>query len=274
MPASARMKRAALIAAFAATAAVLSAQAPADPPRFEVASVRPNTSDGEPSMTVPPRGSVVVTNVPLENLIVNAYGIPPFRVVNAPDWIRRERFDITGKPPDNASPGDTLLMLRALLENRFRLRVHRETRDQPIYALTLAHEQGRPGPELKRASTDCSAGDRTSPPLPASQDSACSTGFFGVGPAGGTIVLTGQPLRRLISALSMAVSRTVVDRTGLEGVFDVRLRWSADVNVGGGPNETPSVFTALQEQLGLKLEPAHGPVDVLVIDGVERPTPD
>ena len=104
-------------------------------------------------------------------------------------------------------------------------------------------------------------------------DSPCAA-LFGVGPAGGRIVSKGQPLARVISALSMAVSRAVVDRTALQGPFDVDLQWSADIGTPITNSDTPSIFTALQEQLGLRLQPSRGPVEVLVIDSVERPTPD
>jgi uncharacterized protein (TIGR03435 family) len=266
------MIRPALILAFVGGVALVSAQAPVDSPRFEVASVRPNTSDDPPSMNVPPRGSVVITNVPLQNVIVNAHGLPAFRIVDAPDWIGRERFDITAKAPDDAAPGQARLMMQALLADRFALRVRREIREQQIYALVVAHDDGRFGPDLKRSTADCSTGNTPSP-LSATPESPCGA-LFGVGPTGGTIVSNGQPLTRVVSALSMAVRRSVVDRTGLNGAFDVRLRWSDDVNVGAGSNDTPSIFTALQEQLGLRLEPSRGPVEVLVIDSVERPAPD
>ena len=97
---------------------------------------------------------------------------------------------------------------------------------------------------------------------------------MGVGPAGGVIVTNGQPLSRVISALSMAVNRSIVDRTGLDGPFDAELRWSSDVNTSPANSDTPSIFTALQEQLGLRLESTRASVEVLVIDSVERPTPD
>jgi uncharacterized protein (TIGR03435 family) len=238
---------------------------------FEVASVKPNASDDGPSMTVPSRGTVVITNVPLLNVIVNAYGIPAFRVVGAPAWIRRERFDISARIPESSS-GQVLSMLQTLLVQRFNLRAHRETREQPVYDVVVARPDGRLGPRLKRSDSDC-VGANDPPTVPPSRDAPCAA-LFGVGPAGGRIVSKGQPLRRVISALSMAVSRTVVDRTALEGPFDVDLQWGADVGTAVTAGDTPSIFTALQEQLGLRLEPARGPVEVLVIDSVERPTPD
>ena len=250
---------------------VTSAQAPSTV-AFEVASVKPNQSAGEPSMIVPPRGTVVITNVPLMNIIVNAFGIPAFRMVDAPAWISRERFDVSARIPGTSAPGQTLTMLQTLLAQRFNLKAHQETREQPVYEIVIARPDGRLGPRLKPSSADCATAANPLA-LPPSMDSPCAA-LFGVGPAGGRIVSKGQPLARVFSALSMAVSRSVVDRTALQGPFDVDLQWSADVGTPVTNSDTPSIFTALQEQLGLRLEPSRGPVDVLVIDRVERPTPD
>ena len=254
-----------------AICSICAVASPAQQPaaRFEVASVKPNNTGAEASMSVPPRGSVAIVSVPLENVIVNAYGIPPFRVLDAPEWIRRERFDISAKIPDEAAP-EPLLMLQSLLEERFKLRVHRETREQPTYTLVVARSDGRLGPRLKPSGADCATAATSSSAF--SPGAQCA-GLFGVGPAGGRIISRGQPLRRVVSVLSMAVSRGVVDRTGLQGPFDVELDWSSDVSAGATGN-TPSIFTALQEQLGLRLEPSRGPVEVLVIDAVDRPTAD
>ena len=245
---------------------VSSAQQPPSP-AFEVASVRHNVSENPPSMTVPSQGTVAITNVPLINIITNAFATPPFRIVGVPEWVHRDRFDVTAKPPDG-TPADPLLMLRRLLEDRFKLRVHRESREQPAYALVIARIDGRLGPQLKKSATDCATG------VVPSGDSPCARGVIGVGPAGGMIITTGQPLSRMISALSMAVNRSVVDRTGLGGPFDAELRWSSDVGSIPANSDTPSIFTALQEQLGLRLESTRASVEVLVIDSVERPTPD
>lgn len=238
---------------------------------FEVASVKPNHSDGQPSMTVPSRGTVVITNVPLQNIIVNAFGIPAFRMVGAPAWIGRERFDVSARIPNSSSPGQVQSMLHALLVQRFNLKAHQETREQPVYEAVVARSDGRLGPRLKRSDSGCATVN--TPPAVPSLDSPCA-GLFGVGPAGGRIVSKGQPLARVISALSMAVSRAVVDRTAPQGPFDVDLQWGADVGTAATIGDTPSIFTALQEQLGLRLKPSRGPVEVLVIDGVERLTPD
>jgi uncharacterized protein (TIGR03435 family) len=253
-----------------AMTATLAAQQSA--PVFEVVSVKPNNTDAEPSMNVPPRGLVAIVNVPLENVIVNAYGVPAFRILEAPGWIKRERFDISARIPDGAPSGQQRSMLQSLLEERFKLRVHREAREQPIYTVVVARSDGRLGPRLKQSSADCATANSASA-VPFSPDGPCAA-LFGVGLAGGRIISRGQPLTRVISALSMAVSRGVVDRTGLQGPFDVELEWSSDVGAAATSANAPSIFTALQEQLGLRLEPSRGPVDVLVIDSVERPTPD
>ena len=250
---------------------VTSAQSPSAI-SFEVASVKPSRSDGEPSMTVPSRGTVVITNVPLLNVVVNAFGVPAFRIVGEPAWISRERFDISARIPDAHVDGQVLPMLQALLAQRFNLEAHRETREQPVYEVVVARADGRLGPRLTHSDSDC-ATVNAPPAVPPSLDSPCA-GFFGVGPGGGRIVSKGRPLARVISALSMAVSRAVVDRTGLQGPFDVDLQWGADIGTAAPLGDTPSIFTALQEQLGLRLEPSRGPVDVLVIDSVDRPTPD
>jgi uncharacterized protein (TIGR03435 family) len=263
--------RAVLLTLLIAWQIVTSAQSPSAVP-FEVASVKPNHSDGEPSMIVPSRGTVVITNVPLLNVIVNAYGIPAFRMVGAPAWITRERFDISARIPDTSSPGQVRSMLQTLLVQRFNLKAHQETREQPVYEVVVARPDGRLGPRLKRSDSDCATANNP-PAVPPSLDSPCA-GLFGVGPGGGRIVSKGQPLDRVISALSMAVSRAVVDRTALQGPFDVDLQWGADVGTAVTISDTPSIFTALQEQLGLRLQPSRGLVDVLVIDNVERPTPD
>src|SRR5687767_1445480 len=113
----------------------ISAQAPSI--SFDVASVKPNNSDAEPSMVVPPRGTVVITNVPLLNIVVNAYSIPAFRVVGAPAWISRERFDVSARIPDNSAAGQVRSMLQALLAQRFNLSAHRETREQPVYQVVV-----------------------------------------------------------------------------------------------------------------------------------------
>jgi uncharacterized protein (TIGR03435 family) len=197
----------------------------------------------------------------------------PSQIIGGPAWTGSERYDITAtigselatRPASELTPLQPLL-LRSLLEDRFKLKAHWETRNLPRYALVLAREDGRLGPQLHRSSADCSA-----------DFSACATtarqGLYASG---------GTPLSSLSNYLASAVvQQVVVDRTGLEGRFEIRLEWAPDQasSVGRGdtatqPADKPAIFTALQEQLGLKLEAERGPVDVVVIDHVERPTQD
>lgn len=279
------------------------AQAPATRPAFEVASVKPNKS-GEPRVMIrtEPGGRFTATNVPLRVLIRNAYGITEdARIVDAPGWITSDRFDIVARPPGGTQPlipggaiGPMNLMLQALLEERFRLAVHRETRELPMYALALGGSEPKFGPRFRRTAVDCvevlaklyPPGGPPAPPPPFTPGQPPPCGSTG-GP--GQILAQGMTMTQLASNLASRVSRVVADRTGLSGDFDINLEWMPDQFQGAGPlgalpgappppppadTTGPSIFTALQEQLGLKLESTKGPVDVLVIDRVEQPTPD
>ena len=178
------------------------------------------------------------------------------------------------------------LMMRALLVERFKLAVHRETRQIPVYALVVARRDGRLGPELRRSDVDCAASAAaarrgvapSSNPPAMREETHCA---MAVG--AGNLILGGRSVFQLANTLSNLVGRPVVDRTGLTGVFDITLTWTPD-QVPQGPSTAleppavdpngPSIFTALQEQLGLKLDSQKGPVDVLVIDRAEHPVED
>jgi uncharacterized protein (TIGR03435 family) len=177
------------------------------------------------------------------------------------------------------------LMVQALLADRFKLVVHRETREMPTYALVLAREDERLGPQLKVSTVDCSPGARRGlpPPPPPGPNERPPCGMR---MAPGSIMSGGTALSQLATTLSNSVGRMVVDKTGLTDRFDIDLKWTPDGMAAGGglgipggapppvPVDTsgPSIFAALQEQLGLKLESERGPVEVLVIDSVEHPT--
>jgi uncharacterized protein (TIGR03435 family) len=271
------------VASFLIACAGGRALAQAQAQKFEVASVKPNTS-GERNISIgmEPGGRFTARNVPLRLLILNAYRLQDFQLVGGPDWIASERFDITAKgygdftPPTPGGPaGGAQLMMRSLLEERFQLATHQETRTLPIYALVLAREDKKLGPQLKVSPVDCVAlagVRRQGGPPPAfapGEPRPCSTRM-----APGMLSANGFPISNLAQTLSQSVGRFVVDRTGLTGNFDVELSWAPDQGPQGGDVTGASIFTALQEQLGLKLESTRGPVDVTVIDRVERPTPD
>ena len=251
--------------------------------RFEVASIKPNTFvDGPTEMGTQPGGRVTIVNVPLRLLIRNAYEIQDAQLVDAPKWIADERFDILANAngeiprPVPGNPGTLQGMMRSLLAERFKLAVHRETRDFPVYALEFARSDRRLGPQLRASATDCAALAASGQP----QASPDQKPRCGVRATGGHMLASGLPVAQLATLLSTMVDRTVVDRTGLPGAFDLELNWTPD-RLPQRPDaappsnpDNPSIFTALREQLGLKLESAKAPTDVLVIDHVERPAPD
>jgi len=278
------MTRTLLPAAVVSAAAGLSllAQSPASPRRFEAASIKINNSgqlrtDGR----VLPSGRVELTNRTLKVLIQTAYSVQDFQIAGGPEWLNRTRFDITATAGGPVAQAELQMMLRDLLADRFKLAVHTEPREMPIYALTRARADGKPGPQLRASDLDCVA-RRLAPPQPGTpqgQEQPC-----GFEVAGGSVAARGFPLSRLVDSLSMMLRRTVVDRTGLSGTFDFDLTWTPD----GMPQQAPppgvdlpridpngpSIFTAIQEQLGLKLESARKAVDVFVVDRAVLPTED
>ena len=276
----------------------LRAQAPAPnprPPAFEVASVKPNVSRSTPTrMFFPPGGRFTATSAPLQLLILEAYQLKEPQLVGGQGWITSEGFDIVAKaegdvPPTSPGgpPGPIQLMLRTLLAERFKLVVHSETRELPIYALVLARSDRRLGPRLRPTSIDWAAvmaarerGGAASLPTAPGGRPACRVSIMA-----GQMSGSGFPLSLLARILSNLEERVVVDRTGLMGNYELDLTWTPNALPPSGPDrgavplppidpDGPSIFTALQEQLGLRLESQKGPVDVLVIDRAERPTPD
>jgi bla regulator protein blaR1 len=254
---------------------------------FEVASVKPHKSDDQRvTMVAQPGGRFTATNITLPFLIRTAYRLQDDQISGGPDWLASDRFDIVAKAEDSVPPTQLLSMIQTLLADRFKLALHHDTKELPIYALVLARSDGTLGSQLRR--NDCVRDDtrRPTPPPDATQPPPCgsiSNGF-------GRLTLRGTPLAQVLQFLSPAVNRVVVDRTGLIGNFDLDLTWMPNnlpqrapgtpadqpIRVNGvdvDPNG-PSIFTAVQEQLGLKLESTKGPVDVLVIDHVEQPAPD
>lgn len=273
------------------TAAVL-AQAPASTgPSFTVASIKLNTSGGSRGYNqIQPGGRYTATNYSLVELIRSAYRLQGgFQLIGGPNWLRADRFDIVAKSDSDlfstdllsAAPRPLELALRALLADRFAFVAHRETRQLPIYQLVSGRSDGRIGPNLTRSDTDCAAlvvAARGDAPLPglgrgaSPCSAAASAGRF-----------TGHDLELPLFAsfLGNTMDTVVIDRTGLTGAFNIDLTWQSDQPPSSQPASAsvpdaaaPSLFTAVQEQLGLKLEPARGPVEVLVIDHVEHPAED
>lgn len=256
------MIRQAVVLACVGGFAVTSAQT--SPPAFEVASVKVNDSGaGSSSTQQRPNGTFEAVNVRLTAMIAYGYDLRERQIVGGPDWIRNERFDVLAKAPEDSRGREIPAMLRALLAERFRLVTRTQTIEQPIYALFFADRERQLGPEIKLSTRDCSL----------VQARPCGVNMSRDG-RGTTMQAQAISMLELAGALTGSVDRVVADRTGMEGAFDVDLRFTQDGVAGGVAGDTPSIFAALREQLGLKLEPARGPVEVLVIDSVERPTPD
>jgi uncharacterized protein (TIGR03435 family) len=260
-------------------------------PRFDVASVK-RATDASGKVRVgdqvwtsagagfKPGGTFEAVNATPGSVIRLAYGLREFQMVGGPEWINTDRFDIQARGPQGAVESEAPRRLQSLLADRFALKVHKETRDRPIYALVLARATGSLGPRIRQsqgppADGFAAAGGRCTPPGP---------------PGPVSMRLCGVTMASLADIfLAMYTDRRVVDRTGLSGGFDVALYFdnrqiAAGVGPAGGLPLSPqaaepaatdavSIFTALEEQLGLKLERQTGPAEVLVIDHVEQPTP-
>ena len=262
-------------------------------PRFEVVSIKRNTGGGAGSMmAVQPGGRVLVRNLPVQEVILRAYGIQLFQLTGGSDWLQGERYDIEAKPSDGAVvTADAInVMLQAMLADRFKLNTRRETRESAIYELVMARSDQRFGEKLRQTSADCVAqrnrGTESAGSLP---DAARIGGGdpipCGMVMSGGNrIAAGGETMARFATMLVPRVQRIVVDNTGLTGLYDFDLQFLPDQGygrAGAGPvrvylvaADVPPLLTAIQEQLGLKLQPARGPVEYVVIESIERPSED
>jgi uncharacterized protein (TIGR03435 family) len=242
------------------------------PLAFEVTTVKLNKSGGSGSHSTFDNGRFTGSNILLKNLIqYQAYGIPEPRILGGPKWLGTERFDIEAKADSSVADQLRALnrdqrrvqiqrMFQQLLADRFKLTVHWETQELPVYALVVA---------------------KNGPSLPVSKEAGDS-----VSTSNGRFVARGVTLMEVAQALTQELSkelgRVVIDKTGMDGRYDVTLKWTpeigtASVDSGAGdsatpPDSGPSIFTAIQEQLGLKLESTKGSVQVLVIDHIEMPS--
>jgi uncharacterized protein (TIGR03435 family) len=280
------MRIASVVAVMAVAASVIVV---AQGPAFDVVSIKRNTGGAVRGNSAPPvlrpDGSLALKNVPVNTLIARAY--PDTDIVGLPDWVRTEHYDIaTTSTLTTATAEDRIAMLRGMLADRFQLKVHIEQREQPVFDLVLARKDGKLGPGLTPTDVNCAT-----PPAPSTVRADLSTP-----PPPCTVRMVGAILRadqqgrlgdlmegntsmdRLADALRIAAGRMVVNKTGLPGSYRIVMNFdmmgarrppSIDPPVDPGP----SVFTAVQEQLGLKLEPSKAQRNALVIDRLERPTP-
>jgi uncharacterized protein (TIGR03435 family) len=234
------------------------------PAVFEVATIKPSIPD-RPGKVFTVKGRQVITiNTTTADLIVFAYDLHARQIVGGPSWMESEKYDVTGQPEGQGLPSRVQLseMIRKLLEDRFKFTFHREKRELPVYAITVASG----GPKLTKNDTNPNG-------LP-------GLFFKGLGTLPGMNATMGDLAGVMQSAV---LDRPVIDKTGLQGRYDFTLRWTPDetqfVNMGvrvpppsNDPDAPPGLFTAFQEQLGLKLESTRGPVEVLVVDRIEKPS--
>lgn len=235
-------------------------------PKYDAASIKLNM-DGNFrfAFRIEPSGTLFATGITLKRLIMTAYNVQGFRIVGCPEWVAARRWDVQAKPDGTASPDRFRQMLQTLLEDRFQLHSHSEKRKLPVYELTV-ERNGSKLPPVKDSKTE-----------PTMQV------------ANGLIRLGSATTATFASRLSSAVARPVVDMTNLSGEFRFALEWTPEPGEDGGPTTAgfppgmpeeplytrngPSLFTAIREQLGLRLKSARRPVEVLVIDSVEMPIP-
>lgn len=265
--------RAILAATLLALASAGSAQS--DPPKtpeatFDVAVIRPNSTDVMGSSrshiwSAATDGHIRAQNVSVLALIQYAYALPEMRIDGGPAWMRSKKFDLEAKSdpaideqlsklPSTEARNRKAHMLQALLADRFALKVHEETRTLPIFALVVARSGPKFQPSQKNGTTTNTLGNNGNMTI--------------------TVQGSDHTLRLLVEQLSRSLGRIVIDKTGLDGRYDLTLKWVSDDLASAGPNAPsgPSLFTALPEQLGLKLESEKGPVTILVIDRVDLPS--
>jgi uncharacterized protein (TIGR03435 family) len=238
---------------------------------FEVASIKPNAgNDNRAMIGMQPGGRFIATGINVKFLIGMAYNLRDFQISGGPGWITSERFDINAKPPEGSParipPEQIREMVKALLAERFQLKTRTESKEMPVYQLVVAKN----GPKMT--------------PAAAEGDSQGGPGMIRMGR--GQLEGSRMAMAMLANQIATQVGRPVIDKTGLTGQYDVKLEWTPEPGHGGGPfggppppdalppadSNGPTIFTAVQEQLGLRLEPAKGPVETLVIESISRPT--
>jgi uncharacterized protein (TIGR03435 family) len=220
-------------------------------PAFEVASIKPSAQAGPYRVTESiDADGIRFDNVALRLCILRAFDLKPYQLLG-PDWMDQARYVIAANTSAPAPRGKLLEMLQTLLADRFKLTFHREKREIPVYALVVAKN----GPKLKEAKDD---------------NTEINAG------AGADVEFHGVPIAMLAGTIASSLDRPVLDETGLKGNYNFTLAWAERRRKGNtgeiASPDAPSIFTALQERLGLKLEPRRAPVEMFVIDHVERPS--
>jgi uncharacterized protein (TIGR03435 family) len=258
-------------------------QVPGDVPAFEVTSVRPRTGD-TPSGPIPNAPDRFVRpNVAVSQLIEYAYEVREFQVIGGPGWVRSDRFEVSAKAETSVPQAQMRLMVQRLLAERFGLVVHRETREMDTYTLVTARRDGRLGEKMRSSERDCGPIIDAGNPRPRQGDEPPPCAWFVALMNGlARLRLTGIRVPRFAAVLEPMATRKIVDRTNIDGTYDIELDFLPDAGLLGLriPNATalqqsdiPPLTTAIQDQLGLKLESERAPVEVILIDKAQAPTP-
>ena len=225
-------------------------------PDWEVATVKPSDPNDPGGQHIQMRGRyVMLLDTTAEQFLMLGYGMQKSQLVNVPGWVTTEKWDVSGVPDVEGAPSLRQLqgMMQKILTERFGMKLHHEQREMPVFALTVA----KGGPKMIANTTD--------PNGWLHQQNGTFNGQH-------VEALTNASMAELAQILEFhGIDRPVVDQTGLKGRYDFKLQWSVDDAQTTGPNPPPGLFTAIQEQIGLKLAPVKAPADVLVIDKVERP---
>jgi uncharacterized protein (TIGR03435 family) len=271
-------------------------------PQFDAVSVKMSSGGGLNQVQMPATGRVNIVNTALRIVLMRSFGVRDYQLIGGPEWMNFDRFDIQTSPPvdykpeplvpcigTDCRPTPVQMMMQGMLADRFQLKSHRETRELPVYELTIA----RNGHKLKEVLPSTESAPGTTPPGAVPPTSVAGSPallpgavlHFGSGIAGSAV-----PFSALVSTLSQLLERPIVDKTGIKGNYDFKMVFSRaglPTVIGGTPlrfepgpipgaeigpsNSLPSIFTAVQESLGLKLDSGRGPVEVLVIDSVQKP---
>ena len=241
---------------------------------FEVISIKRAAPDAvSGGMRTLPDGTLIMVNQPIRSIINSAAPVPVRDVVGLPDWAMRERYDITARPPANSTREQRSEMWRTAFAERMKLVAHVEEREQDTFALVVARSDGRLGPQLKLSPLDCSPRPAGTPPPPPPQTPGDMQKRCGGSFGQGSIVSGGIAMDQLVQSLGGLAGRLVNNRTGLKGFYELTLNFSPrQPGDTSPPDDMPEFFTALQEQLGLKLQPEKTMVPIFVIDRIERPT--
>ena len=253
----------------------------AAPLEFEVVSIKRNTSNTNMMETrTLPDGTVMIVNGPLP--IGGASPVPVLQsnIVGLPDWARTENYDFTARPPAGSTPEDRRQMMQTLFAKRMKLAGHVEDRETKVYSLVMVRSDGRLGPALRKSALDCAAASQAAAPPPGSAPPADAASRCGMRGSYGSIVSGGMLIDNLARNIQGRVGGPVANKTGLEGYYALTLKFAEQgppaagtaPGVAANPSDDPDFFTALQEQLGLKLLTDKGTVPYFVIDHIERPT--